>query len=110
MLFTLFMFQVSDCNLGVDLYAAGGWTGLSDSDRVTVLNYGNAFRDQLQPLMDTDVNHGGFIVPCLVHCVTGFGFWSQGNVRGTGLNAAFYKWYEFVGAFALLAQLCYQTF
>ncbi len=94
----------------MDLYAAGGWTGLSDSDRVTVLNYGNAFRDQLQPLMDTDVNHGGFIVPCLVHCVTGFGFWSQGNVRGTGLNAAFYKWYEFVGAFALLAQLCYQTF
>jgi hypothetical protein len=84
--------QVSDCNFGVDLYSAGGWDGLSASDRIAVLNYGNEFRKQLQPLMGTSVKHGGFVVPCLVHCVTGYSFGGRGSVEGVAINAAFLKW------------------
>ena len=92
--------QVSDCNLRVDLYAAGGWPGLSYADRVAVIDYGSAFRKQLQPIMESEVNHGGFIMPCLVHCVSGYAFWGRGLVGNISPSAAFLMWYD---CFVLLA-------
>jgi hypothetical protein len=95
--------QVSDCNLGVDLYAAGGWTGLSKSDRLTILKYGDDFRQQLRPVMGTGVRHGGFIMPCLVHCVSGYGFWSRGSIGEIAPSAAFLKWCDSQLVIAFLA-------
>jgi hypothetical protein len=85
--------QVSDCNLRVDLYAAGGWAGLSNADRESVMDYGAAFQKQLRPIMESEVSHGGFIMPCLVHCVSGYSFWGRGLVGGISPSAAFLMWY-----------------
>ena len=85
--------QVSDCNLRVDLYAAGGWAGLSNTDREAVMDYGSAFEKQLRPIMESEVNHGGFVMPCLVHCVSGYAFCGRGLVGGISPSAAFLMWY-----------------
>ena len=84
--------QVSDCNFRVNLYAAGGWAGLSNTDQAAVVNYGREFRAQLQPMRTSGVGHGGFITSCLVHCVSGYGVWAQELIGGDAPSAASLKW------------------
>jgi hypothetical protein len=87
--------QVSDCNLRVNLYAAGGWAGLSQTEKHSILIYGEEFRRQLAPLMSSAIGHGGFIMPCLVHCVTGYAFWLNGRIEGIAPYAAFWRWFVY---------------
>ena len=92
--------QVSDCNLRVNLYAAGGWAGLSQTEQRSIVMYGEEFRRQLAPLASSEIGHGGFIMPCLVHCVTGYAFWLNGRIEGITPYAAFWRWFVYVGMHA----------
>ena len=76
----------------MNLYAAGGWAGLSHTDQRAVVNYGHEFRAQLQPLMQSGAGHGGFIMSCLVHCVSGYGFWTQQTIRGEAPGTVLLQW------------------
>jgi hypothetical protein len=89
--------QVSDCNFRVNLYAAGGWAGLSQTEQRSILIYGEDFRRQLAPLVSSAIGHGGFIMPCLVHCVTGYAFWLNGRIEGIAPYAAFWRWFVYGG-------------
>ncbi len=84
--------QVSECNLRVDLYASGGWRGIQANERRLLLNYGEDFRRQLQPMTRLAVNHGGYISSCLVHCVSGYAFWVNARIAGISPSEAFLSW------------------
>jgi hypothetical protein len=47
--------QVSDCNLRVNLYAAGGWAGLSQTEQRSIFIHGEEFRRQLGPLVSSAI-------------------------------------------------------
>jgi hypothetical protein len=61
-------------------------------DKRAILDYGEEFRRQLLPLVASEIHHGGFIMPCLVHCVTGYAYWAQGAIEGVVPSAAFLSW------------------
>ena len=91
------------------MYAAGGWHRLSKTDQNLILDYGDNFRQQLQPLLASTTRHGGYIMSCLVHCVTGYAFWVQGGINSISPHVAFLRWLSF-HCFGVLFCECHLLF
>jgi hypothetical protein len=84
--------QVGECDLQIGVYSAGAWHKLSQDQQSSIFSFSDEFRIQLKALSESNVHHGGFIAPCLVHCVTGFPYWWNGDVAGLAPNRAFLRW------------------